>query len=200
MRIILMTVFVWIAFATHAMAATVDIHTYENGRVFIGYDGETEDGDLERVKEAFAKAMQTGKFSGDIHMRGPGGLAKEGEMIAEYIRDMGFTTVARDYCVSACSLMWLSGTKRFIEGDSRVGFHFAYTDDVDFLENELKLSGWKGIQDGISKHTHYFTGLLFKYGIAQPYEFLMGLSRDGKIDGAFWITKDNINIVGGETY
>lgn len=206
MRIWFMTAFIWVCFAANAMAA--DVHVYEytnNGKSYIVYDGETTEGDLDKLTDAFYKALgDTEGFSGDVWLRGPGGLANEGKALAEFISEKRLRTVVGSdaMCVSACSLMWMAGgvDGRYITGDGQVGFHFAYTSDVDFLENQLDLNGWHGIQDGIAQSTHSFTAELFKYGVADAYEFLTQLSQYGSIKGAFWIYDGNINIVGGETF
>src|SRR5262249_11390281 len=46
--------------------------------------------------------------------------------ISAQIRTKGFATTVLDECVSACALVWLSGVRRYLNSNARVGFHAAY--------------------------------------------------------------------------
>lgn len=62
-----------------------------------------------------------------------GGGILEAMIIGESIRKRKFGTAVSkgDQCASACALIWLAGTTRFLSPDARLGFHAAYTGEGD---------------------------------------------------------------------
>ena len=179
-----------------ASAADVSVYTYpDTNETYIVYSGVTEEGDVERLNSALWTARANGNvFSGDIYLEGPGGDAWVGADLAEIISNQGLNTVVDTYCVSACSLMWLAGGfDRYIVGDGAVYFHFAYTDDLGYLNNLKETKGWFGIQDDISQSSHYFTSLLLKYGVKDPAEFVLQLAYNAGTDSFYVVYADNAN-------
>jgi hypothetical protein len=56
---------------------------------------------------------------------GPGGSVGAAIAIGTEIRNRGWSTLvpAGAYCASACSMIWLAGTQRFLADGGRIGFH-----------------------------------------------------------------------------
>ncbi|MGL4311011.1 MAG: hypothetical protein ACRCSU_11040 [Paracoccaceae bacterium] len=71
-----------------------------------------------------------------IVLESPGGNLMEGLTIGTAIRDRGFGTgVAPDTdCASACALAWIAGMERFMDPTALIGFHSAYTQTEDRIE------------------------------------------------------------------
>lgn len=70
--------------------------------------------------EAFADAL-TGLKT--IRLTSNGGRISEADRIAEQIRRRGLNTYVPTYCVSACTILFLSGRERFVGSSSQLGFH-----------------------------------------------------------------------------
>lgn len=116
-------------------AAVVQVFSAGEGElVFI--DGEIEEGDLHRVKQAVAELATPA-----VLLRSPGGDAREGMAIGRYLRSIGASTgVAPDFlCASACAMIWVAGANRYLAPTSLIGFHGAYTTDSSGL---TRVSGW----------------------------------------------------------
>jgi SPOR domain len=61
-----------------------------------------------------------------------GGNLLAGIQIGETIRLKNFPTLVPNgkRCASSCALAWLGGTKRFMDPESKIGFHSAYNGDT----------------------------------------------------------------------
>jgi len=57
----------------------------------------------------------------------PGGAIGTAIWIGEKIREYGFKTAIADHvkCASACALIWMGGTERYLDAKARLGFHSA---------------------------------------------------------------------------
>jgi hypothetical protein len=58
-------------------------------------------------------------------LEGPGGLATEALTLADYVRAWQLETRVTESCESACTLVFIAGTRRVLEGEGRLGFHAA---------------------------------------------------------------------------
>ncbi len=58
-----------------------------------------------------------------VRLTSQGGRMAEAQRIAQQISKRGLNTYIADYCVSACTIMFLGGHERAINARSRVGFH-----------------------------------------------------------------------------
>src|SRR5262245_46447079 len=45
--------------------------------------------------------------------------------VGEMVRARGFTTFVTDTCASACTLIWLAGSQRYMSRHAQIGFHQA---------------------------------------------------------------------------
>ena len=65
-----------------------------------------------------------------IHLTSEGGLADEGQALADVIAAHRLTTFVPDYCVSACTLAFVGGRERLLMDGARLGFHAPYQEGV----------------------------------------------------------------------
>jgi hypothetical protein len=70
--------------------------------------------------EGFADALSGLKT---VRLTSNGGRIFEAQLIAEQIKKRSLNTFVPSYCVSACTIVFLSGIERFIDPESRLGFH-----------------------------------------------------------------------------
>ena len=57
-----------------------------------------------------------------------------GLSIGKQIRQRGYATlVGAKLCASACALAWLGGAHRYMQRDSRIGFHAAYVQNGEYV-------------------------------------------------------------------
>jgi hypothetical protein len=68
-----------------------------------------------------------------VMLSSPGGSLDAGLSIGKQIRIAGYSTlVGGRLCASACALAWLGGERRYMNADSKIGFHAAYVHDGEF--------------------------------------------------------------------
>ena len=65
-----------------------------------------------------------------MYLDSPGGSLVPAIAIGKLVRQKGYATVVLDQstCNSACALIWLAGTPRYLEGAGNLGFHASYTE------------------------------------------------------------------------
>ena len=61
-----------------------------------------------------------------IHLTSEGGLVDEGTAIGAVVAAHRLATYVPDYCVSACTLIFVRGGKRYLRIGGRLGFHAPY--------------------------------------------------------------------------
>jgi len=68
-----------------------------------------------------------------VILNSPGGEILASLEIGETVRSHGFATgvVNNALCASACSMIWVAGTSRFLGNSAKLGFHAAYTISAD---------------------------------------------------------------------
>jgi hypothetical protein len=111
---------------TASQAATINLDKRTSGSSYISIIGEitSEDG------TKFAQVIGTNHITNAVVLLdSPGGLVEPGLEIARMIKDKRFGTYVQsgDKCYSMCSIIWLSGSTRFVGRASVVGFHGVYT-------------------------------------------------------------------------
>jgi hypothetical protein len=117
-----------------AEAATITVHPEDTyGRVFVDVTGELVAGDDKAFEQKVA-ILHTHADKVIVSLSGPGGEAlamKIGELIHQY----GWAThvLSGNPCTSSCSIIWLAGTPRTIEGAPAViiGFHAIYNKETE---------------------------------------------------------------------
>jgi hypothetical protein len=82
--------------------------------------GAIDYGDFERFKDKVREASRA-----IVILDSQGGKIGPAIAIAQYIKATGFMTYVenRSECISACSIIWLSGRRRFLEMGGIIGFH-----------------------------------------------------------------------------
>ena len=111
-----------LAVAISAPANAAEVAAME--RDIIAISGEIVKGDADK----FAAIAVTAPADTLVTLSSGGGRIFESMMIGEAIRARHFATgIPNDAtCASACGLIWLAGTPRYIGSTGRVGFHAAY--------------------------------------------------------------------------
>jgi hypothetical protein len=84
--------------------------------------GEIAEGAADRLGQLLDANRQVER----IHLTSEGGLVDEAEAIAARVAARGLVTYVPDYCVSACTLVFVRGRERLIQASSRLGFHAPY--------------------------------------------------------------------------
>ena len=95
--------------------------------------GEIIEGDAERFNKA-----ASGVGLASVLLESPGGSVVEGLSIGRTIRRLGFSTgvAPNNACASACALIWLAGSPRYMDPSALIGFHAAYREqDGQLLES-----------------------------------------------------------------
>jgi hypothetical protein len=85
----------------------------------------TIDGGLEANDTDVFNAKTNALSKATIVLRSDGGNLYAGIKIGEIIRLRGFSTFVPSQCASACALVWLGGTQRYMAATARLGFHAA---------------------------------------------------------------------------
>ena len=103
--------------ASPLRAATIEVHGEFEPPV-ITLDGIVEPKDLAAFQD---KAR--GLSQAVVRLRSIGGSILPAMAIGRELRQLGFSTEVREYCNSACSLIWMAGATRYLPPGSRLGFH-----------------------------------------------------------------------------
>jgi hypothetical protein len=87
--------------------------------------GQIEFGDDEKFKH---EIQAHGITASTVVLHSIGGDVAAALKIGREIKRLGFTTVVGNdmYCVSACAMIWLAGSRRFYDARAKIGFHSAY--------------------------------------------------------------------------
>ncbi|RWP27776.1 ATP-dependent Clp protease proteolytic subunit [Mesorhizobium sp.] len=117
-----------------ATAAEVELLDLPGEIDIVSIKGEITEGDSGRFYDLVKERDRI-----TVILQSPGGLVKEALQIGAEIRIKNFATmVASDgECFSACGLIWVSGARRYMSPDSKIGFHAAYREE----NGEYKESG-----------------------------------------------------------
>ena len=81
--------------------------------------GGLQSGSAEKVL-AVLEATPSAKV---LHIESIGGRVREALQIAKYVQKRGMTTYVSDSCMSAATLIFAGGSKRYIEPKAKIGFH-----------------------------------------------------------------------------
>lgn len=105
-----------------ASGADIKYHTV-SGRNVITITGDIESGDDLRFKELAHRHVRA-----VVVLRSAGGSLLPALKVGETLRARKYQTVVQtgSTCTSACALIWLAGSPRFIYEGARVGFHASY--------------------------------------------------------------------------
>jgi len=165
-RFLVSTIFALTAI-TAAKAAEIEALNISGSVDFVVIRGEITEGDSDRFYETVQNREKV-----TVYLDSPGGLVREALQIGAEIRLRNYATLVAggDGCFSACGLIWLSGSRRYMSPDSLIGFHAAYREEA----GEYRESGVANAEIG-SFLTHL--GLRIEairfFTIAGPNDFLL---------------------------
>jgi hypothetical protein len=88
-------------------------------------------GDIEAGDDVTFRALSLKYPSAVIALDSAGGAVLPAIEIGKMVRLQGYPTLVASgsVCASACALIWVAGSKRFLSADGRVGFHASYRTD-----------------------------------------------------------------------
>jgi hypothetical protein len=109
------------ALVSAAIAAELIVTPPLTGVTVILIKGKIESGDAHDFLR-----LTEGKQRILVALSSPGGTIPDALTIGAQVRTKGFATTVADECVSACGIVWLSGVRRYLNSNARVGFHAAY--------------------------------------------------------------------------
>jgi hypothetical protein len=104
--------------------------------------GELGEGTADRLRVLLAANPHVER----LHLTSEGGLVEEGQAIGDLVAARGLATYVPDYCVSACTLAFVRGTRRYLVAGGRLGFHAPY---------EIGPSGRTVQADGVPERAAY---------------------------------------------
>ncbi|MCJ2083381.1 hypothetical protein [Methylobacterium sp. J-090] len=104
--------------------------------------GELGEGTAERLRAI----LDANPHAERLHLTSEGGLVAEGQAIGDLVAARNLATYVPDYCVSACTLAFVRGHRRFLVEGGRLGFHAPY---------EAGLFGQAVQADGVPERTAY---------------------------------------------
>lgn len=89
-----------------------------------GRDIEITGGVGAGIAEDFARVLDEAPMAQLVHLNlQHGGLISEALRLADLIRGRHLDTYTTDRCVSACTVVYLAGEKRYLRRDGQLGFH-----------------------------------------------------------------------------
>jgi hypothetical protein len=100
-----------------ARAASIEVYRDQQPTV-ISIDGTLGPKDFDGF---LAKAY--GLKEAVVRLKSIGGSILPAMAIGREVRQRGYATEVREFCSSACSLVWMAGSRRYLPPGSRVGFH-----------------------------------------------------------------------------
>lgn len=113
----------WLTTAHGAPPAPDDIKppeiTLDAERGEIAIEGDLAEGTAKRLRVMLRARPNVRVLSLDSD----GGLVDEAEQLGDIVAAHGLSTVVRDSCVSACTLVYVRGRERFAQEGARFGFH-----------------------------------------------------------------------------
>lgn len=114
-----------------ARAAEITDQSLANGAAILSLDGEISLDDADRFR-----ALSQKYNSAVVVLNSAGGRLFPALEIGRIIKSKGYTTLVADdaICASACALIWVASTSRFLSPLGNVGFHASYRDNNGKLE------------------------------------------------------------------
>jgi hypothetical protein len=92
----------------------------------IEFLGEIDYGSAAALEEVLAQNPQAKV----LHLNSPGGEVGEAYQMTKSVEKRGLVTTVDEFCMSACTLVFLAGQQRLIAPNARVGFHRPWVPDM----------------------------------------------------------------------
>ena len=169
-RVVLALSFLTMALPGHA--AQIEIRNDLGNLPVITVLGGIEGDDADRFQELSSTLNRA-----IVMLKSGGGKIVPAIRIGEMVKAKGYTTAVNDICASACALIWLAGSKRFMTPTAHIGLHQAYnaTGQADGPGNAILGS--------------YLTRLGLSYSA-------IAFATQAGPDGVKWLTYDDAKRVG----
>jgi hypothetical protein len=100
-----------------------DIPDYSIRVMRDGTEAEIVGGLKYGLTDDFVKILGASRQIKVVHLNSIGGRLGEGERLFDIIRSRGLTTYVSSKCLSACTLAFAGGRKRYLHKDAILGFH-----------------------------------------------------------------------------
>ena len=115
-------------FGSAPVSAAVEHSTLDGGVEAIYVTGEIELGDYAAFRDIAERVPDAVVF-----LESPGGTVIPALEIGQLVRERGYRTVvlAGSTCTSSCALIWLGGTRRYLESGGQIGFHASSAPEQD---------------------------------------------------------------------
>lgn len=122
-RLLIPLIYILLFGPTQAAEMQMD-RSSKNPTSVLQINGAIEKGDAEKFLELTKRAPVLMVI---VQLNSPGGELTSGIAIGEQIKARGYSTFVKsgEVCASACALAWLAGDFRYMQTDSRIGFHAA---------------------------------------------------------------------------
>jgi hypothetical protein len=119
-------IFCWAATSQAASAAKIEHINLGDGIELIAIEGTIASGDEEKFRR-----LSVQYDDAVVALSSEGGALLAAIEIGKMIRLKEFPTLVLDNyeCTSACALIWIAGSTRFLAPGGRVGFHASYRDE-----------------------------------------------------------------------
>lgn len=115
-------------FVSNSYAADIKSEKLKNGITIITLIGDIEHGDGDKFRKIVLK-INEGQVV--VMLGSNGGTVVDALEIGKTIRFMEYATyVPKDVpCNSSCALIWVAGSRRMLDQESRIGFHAIYVNN-----------------------------------------------------------------------
>jgi hypothetical protein len=75
-----------------------------------------------------------------VRLNSNGGRIAEAQKISDLIKARGLSTYVTQHCVSACTIVFLGGTKRYLHAGAKLGFHQPYFRGMTAGEQRISIA------------------------------------------------------------
>lgn len=75
------------------------------------------------VAEALAQELKAAPEVRVLHLHSPGGRLRDASKLAQLVRERGLETYVSNQCLSACTMVFAAGQRRWLSDAARLGFH-----------------------------------------------------------------------------
>jgi membrane-bound ClpP family serine protease len=116
-----------VALFVPAHGATITSHDGGTaGNKVLSIEGKIEHGEFDSFMQAIKDCCNTSGKNVVIELNSGGGVTGEGWRISRFVHNMGYQTLAKGDCESACAMIWIAGSTRWMIDGVEIGFHASY--------------------------------------------------------------------------
>ncbi len=120
-----------VSLALAALAATPAAASIQHAPLADGREGIYLAGEIVEADLATFEQLAIDYPNAVLFLESPGGVLEPSIEIGKLVHRAGWTTavLGGSTCQSACALIWLAGTPRYLADDASLGFHASYSED-----------------------------------------------------------------------